>query len=415
MSRDVKVGDFVYIEPSGLNGIVKFKGPTKFSKGQWIGVKLDTADGKNDGTVNGVKYFTAPEGHGLFVRPEAVVKRKDVVQNMTTTTSAVRRSRKKSSTMDLTLPPVHEDIFPAVKDYENFAFLRIIVEEDMISPVGVDKKGNTALHIVGKKGGGEKGVEVISYLFDHGLLEHIHHQNNDGMTAVMLAAANHNWVVMEFLIGNGADVISKGKENKTKSVWDECWTIDKGMKALHKGMEVQRKKREEGTLKVPKYRHKFSLLAETLFRVARAGDLKYVRMLLEERNMNVNSLNRVTGDTVLHHIANDVKRLPIIKYIVNMGGSIHRKNKVNDTPCLVAARSRAWANMTYLISVGASISVKDEKGTTVFKYAQANQQSKTALNEGLAEKKKLGLTDIGGIDEDYDDYKDSYDDDGYES
>lgn len=47
-------------------------GPTDFKEGTWIGVELDTADGKHDGTVNGTRYFECRPGHGLFVRPEAV-------------------------------------------------------------------------------------------------------------------------------------------------------------------------------------------------------------------------------------------------------------------------------------------------------------------------------------------------------
>ncbi len=33
----------------------------------WLGVELDTQDGKNDGSVSGVRYFTSRPGHGLFV------------------------------------------------------------------------------------------------------------------------------------------------------------------------------------------------------------------------------------------------------------------------------------------------------------------------------------------------------------
>ncbi len=39
--RPIKVGDKVMIEPSGLGGVVKFQGPTKFAKGRWVGIQLD--------------------------------------------------------------------------------------------------------------------------------------------------------------------------------------------------------------------------------------------------------------------------------------------------------------------------------------------------------------------------------------
>ena len=42
--------------------------------GKWIGVVLDSAKGKNNGTVQGKKYFSAPENHGIFVRQSQVSK-----------------------------------------------------------------------------------------------------------------------------------------------------------------------------------------------------------------------------------------------------------------------------------------------------------------------------------------------------
>jgi hypothetical protein len=34
-------------------GIARYIGPAKFASGDWVGIELDTPDGKNDGTVNG--------------------------------------------------------------------------------------------------------------------------------------------------------------------------------------------------------------------------------------------------------------------------------------------------------------------------------------------------------------------------
>ncbi len=46
---------------------VKFVGETKFAPGEWIGVELDTPGGKNNGSVDGVKYFSCA---GRFGRRE---------------------------------------------------------------------------------------------------------------------------------------------------------------------------------------------------------------------------------------------------------------------------------------------------------------------------------------------------------
>mmetsp|Transcript_37434 Transcript_37434/g.98171 ORF Transcript_37434/g.98171 Transcript_37434/m.98171 type:complete len:236 (-) Transcript_37434:93-800(-) len=57
------------------SGTVRFVGQTKFgdTSAMWVGVELDTADGKNDGSVEGVRYFDCAPSHGLFVRPNQVV------------------------------------------------------------------------------------------------------------------------------------------------------------------------------------------------------------------------------------------------------------------------------------------------------------------------------------------------------
>lgn len=50
-------------------GEIMFKGTVKFTDGLLVGVKYDEPFGKNDGSVNGVKYFEAPPNYGAFVKP----------------------------------------------------------------------------------------------------------------------------------------------------------------------------------------------------------------------------------------------------------------------------------------------------------------------------------------------------------
>lgn len=52
-----------------LLGTVRFVGATQFAEGMWIGVELDTPDGKNNGSVAGVDYFSCPDKHGSFRKP----------------------------------------------------------------------------------------------------------------------------------------------------------------------------------------------------------------------------------------------------------------------------------------------------------------------------------------------------------
>lgn len=79
-----------------LPGVVQFVGVTQFAPGLWVGVELDTADGKNDGTIQGIWYFDCRPGHGVFVRPAKVVPetkaegtKKEISRTSTQSSSAV--------------------------------------------------------------------------------------------------------------------------------------------------------------------------------------------------------------------------------------------------------------------------------------------------------------------------------------
>ncbi|XP_028166159.1 tubulin-folding cofactor B isoform X3 [Ostrinia furnacalis] len=48
---------------------VRYNGPLEGAKGLWIGVEYDEPRGKNDGSVNGKRYFTCPPKYGGFVKP----------------------------------------------------------------------------------------------------------------------------------------------------------------------------------------------------------------------------------------------------------------------------------------------------------------------------------------------------------
>ncbi|XP_029958364.1 kinesin-like protein KIF13A isoform X6 [Salarias fasciatus] len=55
-------------------GTVHYVGGVEFAKGIWIGVKLDMAVGKHNGTVQGRVYFRCPPGHGVFVKPSRLTR-----------------------------------------------------------------------------------------------------------------------------------------------------------------------------------------------------------------------------------------------------------------------------------------------------------------------------------------------------
>ena len=56
-SSEVKVGDRVIVQSShgSKAGMLRYFGTTAFGSGLWCGVELDDPQGKNDGSVAGVK------------------------------------------------------------------------------------------------------------------------------------------------------------------------------------------------------------------------------------------------------------------------------------------------------------------------------------------------------------------------
>ncbi|MCP9258251.1 Restin [Dirofilaria immitis] len=63
---DWEIGDRCQI--GGRMGNIVYIGPTRFAPGEWIGVVLDEPLGKNDGSVDGHRYFSCEPSHGLFCK-----------------------------------------------------------------------------------------------------------------------------------------------------------------------------------------------------------------------------------------------------------------------------------------------------------------------------------------------------------
>ncbi|KAI5962149.1 NIP100 [Candida pseudojiufengensis] len=69
---DHNVGDLVKVKDEV--GTIRFIGSTKFAPGKWYGIELNHPNGKNDGSIQGVKYFEcSKEGlYGVFVRESMI-------------------------------------------------------------------------------------------------------------------------------------------------------------------------------------------------------------------------------------------------------------------------------------------------------------------------------------------------------
>ncbi len=63
------IGRRVFLSATKKFGTLAFYGEALFASGIWVGVHLDTSEsGKNDGSIDGHKYFECKPLHGIFVR-----------------------------------------------------------------------------------------------------------------------------------------------------------------------------------------------------------------------------------------------------------------------------------------------------------------------------------------------------------
>ncbi len=76
-----RVGDRCFVGGTRA-GRVAYVGTTKFAAGAWVGVNLDAADGKNDGSVNGVRYFEVCVRHSLVAHVQASSVRRHTVYSV---------------------------------------------------------------------------------------------------------------------------------------------------------------------------------------------------------------------------------------------------------------------------------------------------------------------------------------------
>ena len=76
-SGPLEVGDRVIVASTMAGtktGTLRYLGPTEFAAGEWAGIELDAGIGRNDGSVNGKRYFQCEANFGLFAPLHKVTK-----------------------------------------------------------------------------------------------------------------------------------------------------------------------------------------------------------------------------------------------------------------------------------------------------------------------------------------------------
>ncbi|XP_078785903.1 CAP-Gly domain-containing linker protein 3 isoform X1 [Oryzias latipes] len=90
VSLGLKLGDRVVLDDN-KTGSLRFCGTTEFASGQWVGVELDEPEGKNDGSVGGVRYFICPPKLGIFAPVSKISKAVDQMPSSVTSTPRTPR------------------------------------------------------------------------------------------------------------------------------------------------------------------------------------------------------------------------------------------------------------------------------------------------------------------------------------
>ncbi|KAI7878995.1 hypothetical protein K492DRAFT_238185 [Lichtheimia hyalospora FSU 10163] len=73
--RPFQIGDKVRLlhRPLPIHGFIRYMGPVNFDTGDdWLGIELDSRVGKNDGSVEGKRYFQTDPHRGIFLRKSEV-------------------------------------------------------------------------------------------------------------------------------------------------------------------------------------------------------------------------------------------------------------------------------------------------------------------------------------------------------
>ena len=73
-STTYKIGDTVMMA-GGQTGKVAYLGEVEYSRGTFAGLVMPPGQGKNDGMVKGVRYFTCPKGCGLMLKTRDIMKK----------------------------------------------------------------------------------------------------------------------------------------------------------------------------------------------------------------------------------------------------------------------------------------------------------------------------------------------------
>lgn len=178
----------------------------------------------------------------------------------------------------------------------------------------------------------ERNLKKVKYLIKNGT--NLNAKEENGWTALSLAAWHGYSEIVECLIKHGADVNASDKDGSSP-----------------------------------------------LYYAAGRGYSEVVKLLMKHK-ADVNAKDKF-GDTPLHHSAANGK-LETVKDLIENGANVNEKNNNNETPLYRAAKYGYLEVVKYLVEKGAKVDEKNNNKTTPLEIAQNEKKTHVAAYLELA-------------------------------
>lgn len=253
---------------------------------------------------------------------------------------------------------------------------RYLVEDLKLNPKAINKDGATVLHALVRR----PNPEIINYFISKGV--DVNKSDNEGNTALMLAAGGRDLAVVETLaskISNINAVNDKGESALTKAI--ASGTAEIAAFLLQQGADVKVINKDGHNLAYYWFDSYRDGTPQNAGRGAQGGnsanrqgpsDFDKKLILLRESGLDVSAPQK--DGTTLFHIAVAKENLSLIRKAMELGADINAQDKDGITPLHRAALiAKDDTILKTLIELGAKKDLKTEFDETAYDLAKDNE------------------------------------------
>jgi ankyrin repeat protein len=231
------------------------------------------------------------------------------------------------------------------------------------------------------RGKNPEGVELLI-----GAKAEVDAQEEDGSTALMLAACVGNLEMVKMLVAAGADPKLGDEESETAIISGRKWPeIVDFLKPLSSPEDIAYLEKEQKGTPVD---------AEEFLKVAKTCEIPEIQKLLT-RGAPVDVADK-SDETALHYAA-EAGNKELVQLLLQAGAAVDAKNNCKRTPLALAAGRGHGEVAKILIAAGADLESKDGEGATPFLSSVGRQREDRDMMRLLAQAgAKLDVVDAYG-------------------